>query len=122
MKYLFAFLSLFTVLAINQARPLVDRKISFEKEVEPIFEKHCYFCHGPDRQRGGLRLDDPEDALRGSENGKVIVPGKSARSRLLQLISGQDEELIMPPKGKRLSKNQIQIIRAWIDQGAKFEP
>lgn len=98
----------------------VKRKVNFEKDIEPILDKHCYECHGPDRQRGGLRLDERDAALRGSEEGKVIIPGKSDESVLIHLVAETDKGDVMPPKGKALSDKQLALLRAWIDQGAKY--
>ena len=68
----------------------------------------------------GLRLDRREDALRGSESGPVILPGNSAGSRLVQLIAGTNPTEVMPPGGSGLTAEQVGILRAWIDQGAKW--
>ena len=68
----------------------------------------------------GLRLDRREDALRGSDSGPVIVPGKSGESKLIQMVSGTIEGKIMPPAGQRLSPQEIAVLRGWIDQGAQW--
>ncbi len=97
----------------------VDRRIDFEREVRPILVKTCFACHGPDRQRGGLRLDT-RAALQGGDSGPSLVVGKSAESLLIHRVVGTDPERVMPPKGERLTAEQIGILRAWIDQGAKW--
>src|SRR3954452_4023787 len=79
--------------------PPVGRRVGFEQDVRPIFVKHCYTCHGPDKQRGGLRLDRKADALKGGDDGPVVVPGKSAESPLVRLTAGLDPDRVMPPKG-----------------------
>jgi hypothetical protein len=99
--------------------PTVPR-IDFARDVRPILAKHCFACHGPDKQRGGLRLDRKADAFTGGNTGAVITAGKGAESLLVKLVTGLDPERPMPPKGDRLTAEQIAILRAWIDQGADW--
>lgn len=92
------------------------QRVDFVKDVQPIFQEHCYECHGPDKQMNGLRLDRRRDAMRGGTI-FVIGPGNSAASRLyLRLIGTQFGEQM--PKDDRLTAAQIQTIKDWIDQGA----
>ena len=100
--------------AVNE--PTVD----FHQEVRPILSRACYSCHGPDKQRGGLRLDRQADAFAGGDSGTVIVPGKPAESELYRLVSGLDPARVMPPKGERLSPEELAILRRWIAQGAHW--
>lgn len=95
--------------------------VTFDKDIKPIFEKSCVECHGEKKQKGKLRLDTLANALKASENGKSITPGKSADSSLVKAIARLVEDDAMPPegKGKPLTNEQIGLIRAWIDQGAK---
>src|SRR5688572_32225456 len=67
--------------------PPITRPVDFTSDVQPILAESCYGCHGPKRQEAGLRFDVKEDALKGSENGPVIVPGKSAESLLVHAVS-----------------------------------
>ncbi len=97
------------------------RKIDFEQDVRPIFGKHCHSCHGPDKQKGGLRLDVKADAVKGGDSGVALVAGKPAESLLLKLVSGEDADRAMPPKGDRLTKDQLATIRLWIEQGAEWK-
>ena len=62
--------------------PPANRRIDFARDVRPLFVKHCFSCHGPDKQRSGLRLDRKADALKGGDDGAAIVAGKSADSLL----------------------------------------
>ena len=89
----------------------------FASRVKPIFATRCYGCHGPDVQQNGLRLDSLEGALKGSETGKVITPGQSERSRLVRRLEAQERPQ-MPYGGPPLSKEEIGLIRQWIDAGA----
>ncbi len=100
--------------------PLVrGAKIDFETQVQPILEQNCYKCHGPDKQKGGLRLDSKESAFKESDSGeKALIPGNSARSKLFQLITSTDSSERMPSKGDPLSSDKIAILKSWIDEGA----
>ncbi len=101
--------------------PAATGKIDFAKDVRPILTTACLSCHGPDKQRGGLRLDDGTAALRGGNGGVVIKPGDAAGSRLLALVAGLDAEQRMPPKDKpALTPGQVGVLRAWIEQGAPW--
>ncbi|HUQ67951.1 MAG TPA: PSD1 and planctomycete cytochrome C domain-containing protein, partial [Planctomycetaceae bacterium] len=110
-----ALLALLTA-TVSAAEPPA-RKIAFETDVRPILVKACWSCHGSDAQEGGLRLDRKDRALDGGDNGRVIVPGKSADSKLIHLITGADPKKVMPPDDERLSAAEVDILRAWIDQG-----
>src|SRR5688572_24438393 len=90
------------------------------RDAAVILEARCLVCHGSGQQMHGLRLDRREDALRGSDSGPVIVPGKSGESKLIQMVSGTIEGKIMPPAGQRLSPQEIAVLRGWIDQGAQW--
>ncbi len=90
-------------------------------DVEPIFVKHCYNCHGDDVVMNGYSLWRKKSAVRGGYSGKAaIVEGESAKSRLIRLVAGAEENLVMPPTGGRLSDEEIGVLRTWIDQGAPF--
>jgi hypothetical protein len=101
--------------------PAAKRGVTYAKDIKPIAEKACFGCHGPEKQKGKLRFDSLEAALKGSENGKVIEPGKSEKSTMVISVARLDPDTAMPPDGKGdpLTKEQISLIRAWIDQGAK---
>jgi ankyrin repeat protein len=99
--------------------PAANRKIDFEKDVQPILSQKCYSCHGDVVQQSGLRLDKRQNALRGGDYGPVIIEGKSAESKLIKRLVNGDGGLQMPPTGA-LSDEEIGILRAWIDQGAEF--
>jgi hypothetical protein len=91
--------------------------VEFDRDVKPIFAKHCVSCHGAEKQKNGLRLDRKNDALKGGDGGAAIVPGKSGDSLLFQLVGGVDKDRPMPPKGG-LSSAEIATLKTWIDQGA----
>ena len=104
--------------SLPPSRPAVVA--DFDKEVRPILTKHCLSCHGPDKQRGGLRLDRPADALTGGDSGAAIVPGKPRQSPLLKRVASADPAERMPPKGERLSAAELATLTSWIQQGAKW--
>ncbi|MFK7768174.1 MAG: DUF1553 domain-containing protein [Mariniblastus sp.] len=99
-----------------------SKTVDFGKEVRPIFETHCFSCHGPNRQESNFRLDVRKLALAEADMGEPsIVVGDSKSSPLIQFVS-PDADIPMPPEGegKRLSKTQIETLQRWIDQGAKW--
>ena len=101
--------------------PAVDRRIDFMRDVDPIFVEHCYMCHGDEATMNGYSLWRRKSAVRGGYSGKPgLVEGDSANSRLIHLVAGLEENLLMPPVGGKLSDGQIAVLRAWIDQGARF--
>ena len=111
---------------VSKLPPPSEKKgVTYAKDIKPIFEKSCFKCHGPDKQKSKLRLDSLEAVLKGGENGPDIIPGKSAESTLVHNVAqiGDEDEFMPPPdnkdKIKPLDKEQIGLIRAWIDQGAK---
>src|SRR5258705_11016709 len=104
---------------ISKLPPPASGPVDFTKDVQPLLAEKCYGCHGPRRQEAGLRFDVKVDALKGSENGPVIVPGKSAESLMVHAVS-QLGDLKMPKKGERLTAEQVGILRAWMDRGAQW--
>jgi mono/diheme cytochrome c family protein len=99
--------------------------VTYANDIKPVFEKSCVKCHGAEKPKAKLRLNSLEGALKGGADGKVIQPGKSAESVLVHSVAQVgDKDLWMPPKGNKakippLTSEQIGLIRAWIDQGAK---
>lgn len=90
--------------------------------VKPILQTRCYSCHGENKQKAKLRLDDSTNILKGSEDGVVLKPGDAAHSDLVKsLLLPREDKKHMPPKEKaQLTPNQIALIQWWIDQGAPF--
>ncbi len=109
-----------TTLALATAT-LGSAPVDFVKEVRPVLEKHCYSCHGPDKQKSGLRLDVKAEALRGGDaHAPNIILGKAAKSQLIQFITSTDDDNQMPPKGKRLAAAEIDLLTRWINEGAAW--
>ncbi|HXU75282.1 MAG TPA: PSD1 and planctomycete cytochrome C domain-containing protein [Methylomirabilota bacterium] len=99
--------------------PPAGRQVSYEKDVQPLLARACYECHGPEKQKGALRLDDKAAALKGGDTGPLFILGKSGESLLIQAVTGNRPELDrMPKKRDPLSNDEIGLLRAWIDQGA----
>src|SRR6266498_2938737 len=101
--------------------PPSNHKIDFAKEIKPIFEASCIKCHGRGRTKGDLSIESRDTLLKGGESGPAIVPGKSEESRVIELVAGLDADSVMPQKGRRLTPEQIGLLRAWIDQGASWD-
>jgi hypothetical protein len=105
--------------------PSDQKNVTYAKDIKPILDKSCIKCHGEQKPKARLQLTSLESALKGSENGKVIEPGNSAKSRLVHSVGqlGHQDYWMPPPHNKAnippLTKEQIGLIRAWIDQGAK---
>lgn len=89
-------------------------------EAERVLRTRCAGCHGQAQQMSGLRLDAREPAMAGGYSGPVIVPGKSADSKLMHRVTGKPGVLVMPPSGPRLTAAEIETLRSWIDGGAKW--
>jgi hypothetical protein len=156
-------------LDLSKLPPAATTKdVTFAKDIKPLFETSCTRCHGEEKQKGGLRLDSRDAALKGGDDGKMIVPGKSGASLLVAAIAQVHEDVAMPPKmkprnggpgggagsppgnrpegaprskppggpggpgaqggpggpggfapPKPLTADQVALVRAWIDQGAK---
>lgn len=106
-----------------------EHQVSFKGEVHPILEKHCMSCHAPGGEgytRSGFSVVTYHSVMKGTKYAEVIVPGSSLSSTLVRLIEHEADPSIAMPKshvaGKPsdwLSQNQIGLIQAWIDQGAK---
>jgi hypothetical protein len=121
--------------------------LTFDKDIHPIFDKACVKCHGEDRPRASLRLDTLEDVMKGAKDRSqavvpVVVPGDSAKSPLVFAVANIDGKVSMPPPPRKprapmngatnaptppppqqqqhpLTTEQVGLIRAWVDQGAK---
>ena len=96
--------------------------VTYEKDIKPLFERSCFKCHGAEKQKGKLRLDSLEATLKGGSNGPGFEKGASAKSTFVASVARlMSEDENMPPegKGKPFSKEEVGLLRAWIDQGTK---
>jgi mono/diheme cytochrome c family protein len=108
-----------TLLVPAVAQPQPPKSVDFFRDIQPIFVKSCQSCHQGGAAPADLRLDSSAALLKGSISGKVVVPGKSSESLLVKRISDKSG-LGMPPSGP-LPDEQIGLISAWVDQGAKID-
>jgi hypothetical protein len=95
-------------------------KTDFLQDVQPVLTAKCMACHSGDTPQAGFKAHTREDLLRGGKSGPSIIPGKGAESLLIAKIEGK-KGLRMPPSGPPLAPEVIERIRAWIDEGAKFD-
>ncbi len=94
-------------------------RVDFTRDIQPILASHCYDCHGLEKNKGGLRLTSPEAALKGGESGEpALVRGASSKSQLIQRITTDNENDVMPQKADRLSAANVNLLKRWIDEGA----
>ncbi len=114
------------IVDLTKIPPAVQKQeVTYATDIKPILDQSCTKCHGMEKPKGKLRLDSKEDALKGGEDGKVVIPGDSKDSVLVHNIAhvGDPDDYMPPPHNKAnippLTKEQIGLIRAWIDQGAK---
>jgi hypothetical protein len=154
----------FDKLDLNKLPPAAEKKdLTYTKDIKPLLQSSCLRCHGEQRPKGNLRLDNLEGVLQGGKDGKVVVAGDSKHSPLVIAAAQIDDKTAMPPKrgpggpggpgggnsprppgggdnggaprppgqggpggpggfgppAKPLTAEQVSLIRAWIDQGAK---
>src|SRR5918993_4930016 len=77
-----------------------------------LLRRSCVECHGPDKQKGGLRLDSRAGLLKGGENGPPVVPGKPDRSELIRRVTlAKGIDGVMPARGEPLSRDQVETLR-----------
>lgn len=101
--------------------PPATHPVNFSQEIKPIFEASCNQCHGRGRAKGDFQIDSRATLLKGGDSGPAFVAGKSAESLLVELVAGFDPDSVMPKKGTKLTREQIGVLRAWIDQGAPWD-
>jgi hypothetical protein len=106
--------------APDKLPPPAKKRVSYERDIQPLLAKFCYECHGEKKQEGGLRLDQRARATAGGESGEVLTPGDSAKSLLIELVAALDPEEAMPPGERKLTAEQVGLLRAWIDQGLEW--
>jgi mono/diheme cytochrome c family protein len=115
------FVLLLALFVCHARLALAATNVDFSAQVFPILEKSCLSCHGPEKVKGGLRLDSKAAAFKGGDDGIVLVAGDAAKSdlyRRITLSEGSDD--VMPNKGDVLTKAQTDLIRDWINQGASW--
>ena len=98
-----------------------SKTVAFAADVKPILDKHCHDCHLGGGKKGGFNLDTRENALLTGRNGARIEEGNGAGSILVLRVAQDPSVKKMPPKGEALSASEVAVLRAWIDQGVKWE-
>ncbi len=113
-------------LDLSKIPPPSDKAgVTYATDIKPIFDQSCIKCHDGQKPKAKLRLDSLAGVLKGGEDGKVVIPGNGVGSVLVHNIAhaGAPDDYMPPPKNKAgigpLTKEQIGLIRAWVDQGAK---
>src|SRR5271168_3163813 len=87
-------------------------KVTYQDNVVSIFRNRCGSCHNPDKQKGGLNLDNYGSAMQGGGSGKVIEPGNAADSTLFLSVTHKEEPK-MPPNAPKIPDAEIELIRKW---------
>lgn len=92
----------------------------WKDKVQPLLAERCYDCHGPKKQKHGLRLDTPEGIAKGGkEQGPAVIAGKPDESPIIKVVQlPLSEDEAMPPKGDRITPEQLGWLKAWIAGGA----
>ena len=106
--------------------PSTQAGVTYATDIKPIFDASCVKCHSGDKPKAHLHMDTLDGVLKGTKQGKIVTPGDSANSFLIKSVAHvtKDHDTWMPPLKnkagiKPLTPEQIGLIRAWIDQGAK---
>jgi mono/diheme cytochrome c family protein len=94
--------------------------VNYYRDIEPILKENCASCHQAAMAAGGLSMDTPENVLQGGASGPSVIAGKAQRSLLYTRLTDTTAKR-MPPAGT-LTEEQLAMIRAWINLGAKFDP
>jgi hypothetical protein len=110
--------------SVKAAEPR-PQPVEFNRDIRPILSENCFSCHGPDqaRRKARLRLDTEVGAFADLGGRRVLVPGKLEESELFRRITATEDEERMPPahSGRKLTPRQVDLLRRWIEQGAKWQ-
>lgn len=112
-------------MASGTAEGRADDAVSFRRDIRPILARHCFACHGPDKQHreAGLRLDTSLGVRADLGNGPIVTPGRPESSQLIARVTSADAEFRMPPADSktRLTAAEIALLKSWVVQGANYE-
>src|SRR5688500_13027765 len=102
------------------AEPTKEQKLFFESKIRPILVDNCYKCHSleENKAKGGLTMDTKAGLSKGGDGGAIIVPGMPEKSPMITAVNYLDPDLQMPPKGEKLTNQQIADLTAWVKMGA----
>ena len=98
------------------------QRVDFKEQVWPLLEAHCFSCHGPSKQEGSLRLDARQGVMTGGTSGPAVVPGNVTESVLYQRVASDAAGDQMPMEAEALGKEELHLLRSWIEQGAEWPP
>lgn len=101
--------------------PAAARKVDFVNDIKPLFEASCVQCHAKGKDKGGFSLETRQTLLKGGDSGAAVVAGNSADSEMVKLVAGIDPDSVMPKKGSRWTRDQVGLLRAWIDGGMPWD-
>ena len=101
--------------------PAATHQVDFHREILPILAHRCITCHARGRAEGGFSMETRTSTLSESDSGQAVTPGNSGESLLIKLAAGHDPDRVMPKQGRRLTADEIGLLRAWIDQGLAWD-
>ncbi|WDI41680.1 DUF1553 domain-containing protein [Bremerella sp. P1] len=105
----------------TEAQQSQQADVDYFKDIQPLLEKRCYDCHQGGKAAGGLRIDDHASMLLGGDaEGPALVPGEAGNSALIDRVTSEDEDVVMPPKGEPLSSEEVALLKRWINNGAMW--
>ena len=105
---------------VASATSAVGQPVTFTDHIRPIMERSCWNCHGEASQLSDLDLRTRDAAISGGMRGAALVPGRADESRLYRVLAGL-EDPPMPMGGDSLSVAEVEVVRAWIDDGAHWD-
>jgi len=115
-----------SIIAAEIPAPSTQTDVTYAKDIKPIFDQSCVKCHTGDRAKARLKMDSLAGIMKGTKMGPILKAGDSTNSWIVKIAAHavKDEKALMPPLNNKanigpLTTNQIALIRAWIDQGAK---
>jgi len=92
---------------------------TYAQQIKPFFSRYCLECHNHEEPKGGLNLETYQSLRQGGDNGTVLAPGQAEASRIVRLVEHKDKPFMPPKKAKQPRPEEIALLRAWIDAGAK---
>src|SRR5579871_3775778 len=107
------------ILAVFAPGALAMEGPSYSKQIKPFFTRYCVECHNHEEPKGGLNLETHKSLVEGGDNGVVLTPGKADASRIVRLVEHKDKPFMPPKKAKQPGPEEVALLRAWIDTGAK---
>ena len=118
-----ALLSASLLVAVASSKARAEEQVSYKLDVQPILQSRCTSCHQPGGegyQASGLDLTSYQGLMKGTKHGAIVVPGDPLTSNLIVLVEGRAHPKVRMPHGQRpLLKQQTEILRLWVKQGAK---